>query len=225
MRYRRFILQFGCQGTTKCVELRFALVIASLYIKAGYFSSCRRLPMASYHVSLPFPQCPAKSAAFLFDNFGKPCDIANMSRLEVVILTVLLLLSALPICAQSGDTLVVSATVPTQNPNFTLYSTSQPYSCDTVFFQGDAFMRLDQSSVARCLCTYVIDVCISSFSGAVSVCDIEVVDGVRFIPTGLGIRFYVDYSGYVASQALASWTLHAKSESTRGSVTLSISSI
>lgn len=54
---------------------------------------------------------------------------------------------------------------------------------------------------------------------------IEVVDGVRFIPTGLGIRFYVDYSGYVASQALASWTLHAKSESTRGSVTLSISSI
>lgn len=40
MRYRRFILQFGCQGTTKCVELRFDLVIVSLYIKAGYFSSC-----------------------------------------------------------------------------------------------------------------------------------------------------------------------------------------
>lgn len=65
MRYRRFILQFGCQGTTKCVELRFALVIASLYIKAGLFSSCRRLPVASCHVSLPFPQCAA-----LFVRYG-----------------------------------------------------------------------------------------------------------------------------------------------------------
>lgn len=40
IRYRRFILQFGCLGTTKCVELRFDLVIVPLYIKAGYFSSC-----------------------------------------------------------------------------------------------------------------------------------------------------------------------------------------
>lgn len=167
----------------------------------------------------------ATNVCFLFDNSTKPCDIANMSRLEIVILVVLSLLSALPIGAQSGDTIVVAATVPQQAPSFTLSSSSQPSSCNTVSFEGDSFMRLDQSSIARCLCTYVIDVHISSFSGAVSICDVDVVDGVRFISTGWGLRFYVDYCGYGDSKSLASWTLHAKSNDTRGTVTMSIASI
>ena len=148
-----------------------------------------------------------------------------MSRLEIVILVVLSLLSALPIGAQSGDTIVVAATVPQQAPSFTLSSSSQPSSCNMVPFEGDSFIRLDQSSVARCLCTYVIDVHISSFSGAVSVLDVETCDGVRFVSMGWGLRFYVDYCGYGDSKSLASWTLHAKSNDTRGTVTMSIASI